>query len=79
MEPKETITLRTKEQRRLEALTRVRAGEWTRKEAPPAPAAAPTQPHPWTQPYKGMRPDHKDLLTTDTWLKRPRRTDSLAT
>ena len=47
--------------------------------APPAPAAAPTQPHPWTQPYKGMRPDHKDLLTTDTWLKRPRRTDSLAT
>ena len=33
MEPKETITLRTKEQRRLEVLTRVRAGEWTRTEA----------------------------------------------
>jgi len=33
MEPEETITLRMKEQRRLEALTRVRAGEWTRTEA----------------------------------------------
>jgi len=33
MDLEETITLRTRDQRRLEALTRVRAGEWTHGEA----------------------------------------------
>ena len=46
--------------------------------APVAPPTTPKRPHPWTQSYKGRRPDQHDLMTTNTWLKRPKRTDSPA-
>src|SRR5687768_17580753 len=56
MNPEETITLRTREQRRLEAVTCVRAGEWTQGEAAHALGISSRQVRRLVQAYRARGP-----------------------